>query len=181
MRARFAGAVTALAAVFLTGCVGIGSTAPRNASFVEHFSLEGRLNVRAPERSDTVRLVWVRRGGGDESIQLFTPFGSQLAQITVEGGRATLTRGKESESAASIADLLASVLGVRVDTTAIARWVQGVGLDDTGATEDQGFRITATEFTTRNGTAVASRVVATRGHGEAALTLRILVDNFQTP
>ena len=85
-------------------------------------------------------------------LQIFTPFGSQLADVKRDkNGRATLTRGTEVVAAESIVDLTQMVLGVPLETDEIARWVQGDGLTENKPFEFESadglvWRVTAEKF-----------------------------------
>lgn len=163
--------------------------------FVEKFNLSGRLSVRVAERLDSARFTWERAGAGNETLKFFTPFGSQIAEVVAATGRATLTRGKEVESAASETELIERVLGVRLSTTEIARWLQGVGLDAPGAALDATsaaldatsaapraeWKIVAENFTLRDGAKIASRITATRGVGADEISVRLVIDEFHAP
>ncbi|HEX9390570.1 MAG TPA: outer membrane lipoprotein LolB [Usitatibacteraceae bacterium] len=101
-----------------------------NASVTSRFLLSGRLSIRAGERLDSVKLVW-RKDQHEERLQFFTPFGSQLAEVSqIDGGIATLRQGKDVLTAESLGILTESFLGIALDTGEIGQWVQGVGLND---------------------------------------------------
>lgn len=172
-------------ALSLAACVGLPPVAPitpatQAVAFADKFRLNGRLSVRTAERLDTASIVWARQSATDETLQFFTPFGSQLAEIAVSRGRATLTRGKEIETTDSLAELVDRLLGVRIDTSDIARWVQGVGLDAAGNTSEQGWKIFAEDFQLRDGAKVASRITVTRQGGVDTTSVRIVIDEFHS-
>lgn len=148
---------------------------------VEKFNLSGRLSVRAAERLDSARFTWERSSAGNETLKFFTPFGSQIAEVVAATGRATLTRGKEVEYAASETELIERVLGVRLSTAEIARWLQGLGLDATGAAPTAEWKIVAENFTLRDGAKIASRLTATRGVGADEISVRLVIDEFHAP
>jgi outer membrane biogenesis lipoprotein LolB len=122
-----------LVAFFSSGCETLppASVPPSSkVSIAASFSLDGRLSVRVGERLDSVKLLWLK-GADSEKLQFFTPFGSQLAELSQdEGGPAILLRGKEVTQAASVRALTESFIGIALDTNEIGRWAQGVGLDD---------------------------------------------------
>ena len=97
--------------------------------FVERFQLSGRLSVRVADRLDSVRIEWVR-DGVKETINFFSPFGSQLAQVSASPEGASLTRGEQTEYAKTIGELTQSLLGTAIDTGLLARWVQGLDVSN---------------------------------------------------
>ncbi len=95
----------------------------------QQFSLKARLSVKVENRLDVVSLNWEREQGGDH-IDFYSPFGSQVAELTQSSnGGATLRRGKEVQTAASVAELTASLLGVDLDLNQVALWIQAAGLN----------------------------------------------------
>ena len=145
---------------------------------MERFSLSGRLSVRIADRLDSAKIDWVR-DGKRETINFFSPFGSQLAQIVSTAGVATLTRGEAVEYAASIGELTHSVVGVAINTDLLARWVQGFDIEASNAlvTGGSGARWTVVAENMRAvdgvvGGRIASRISASDGD----TTLRLFID-----
>ncbi len=68
----------------------VTSGAPQTA---RQYWLSGRLSVRINDRLDIAKIVWTRNAN-DENLQVFTPFGSQIADLTRgNNGRVTLKQG----------------------------------------------------------------------------------------
>ena len=159
-----------------------------NVSIASYFSMTGRLSVRAGERLDSVKLVWLK-DQRLQRLQFFTPFGSQVAEVLqADGGVATLRQGKEVVTAESLATLTESFLGVALDTAEIGQWIQGAGLVD-GEPRDMllrdgsSWRVTAERFQVatapnrpREIFRYAARLTAVKGD----ITIRLVVDEWQT-
>ena len=157
-----------------------------NTSIATRFSLTGRLSIRSGERLDSVKLVWLK-DRHEERLQFFTPFGSQVAEVSqVDGGIAILRQGREVITAESLGTLTESFLGVALDTGEIGKWVQGVGLDE-GESRDlqlpdgSTWRVTAERM--QIATALnrpgdifryAARLTAVKGN----ITIRLVVDEW---
>lgn len=159
-----------------------------NVSIASYFSMTGRLSVRAGERLDSVKLVWLK-DQRLQRLQFFTPFGSQMAEVLqADGGVATLRQGKEVVTADSLATLTESFLGFALDTAEIEQWIQGAGLVD-GEPRDMLlrdgniWRVTAERFQVatasnrpRETFRYAARLTAVKGD----ITIRLVVDEWQT-
>ncbi len=195
--ARLAGIVRAAivtSAVFaMGGCafvpVADQRSAPPNgpaptAVFVERFELTARISVRVSEKVDTAKITWVRLPP-NETLRISTPFGSQIAEVIADKNGASVSRaghGDVSASAASVADLMAAVIGVRLDTAALARWVQGFDLQTTvelvsfpEAGVNQTWNVRAENFRIIDGVRVATRLDAIAGD----IVVRVVIDEFR--
>lgn len=186
-RRRFCiGFLPAIAAVaLLAGCASIGPSpaAPAqepNATPAKFFILRGRLSVRVGDKMESGQIRWARLPD-EERLELFTPFGSQVAEL-VKGadGRVTLRRDHETTSAESIGELTSSLLGVRLDMEAIALWTQGIGLKEDQSIEQQFgngdvWQVTVERLQTRGVHRFASRLSAVRGD----TVVRLVVDEWQ--
>jgi outer membrane lipoprotein LolB len=130
LQRRFAAAAIAS---FMTGCaVSPPVTTPEVPPaltipqvFIERFALAGRLSIRVGDRLDSVRIEWTR-DANKETINFFSPFGSQLAQVSASAEGASLARGDQTEYAPTVGALTQSLLGTPIDTALLARWVQGL-------------------------------------------------------
>ena len=179
-----------LAACLLNACETLppASIAPaENTSIATRFTLTGRLSIRSGERLDSVKLVWLK-DQREERLQFFTPFGSQVAEVSqVDGGTAILRQGREVITAESLGTLTESFLGVALDTDEIGKWVQGVGLDE-GESRDlrlrdgSTWRVTAERMQTATALnrpgdifRYAARLTAVKGD----ITIRLVVDEWQ--
>jgi outer membrane biogenesis lipoprotein LolB len=171
--------------------IAVAPATSSEAIIAESFVLAGRMSVRqgsgADARVDTVRIEWQHAPDRDV-MRFFSPFGSQLAEITATPLRSTLSRGDAVEHAASFAALTRSQLGVAIDARLLARWVQGVDTDKTqrialsgaGAEKIDDARewtIKTENVQTLPGASrfrYAARLTATDGE----TTLRLVVDQF---
>ena len=196
-----------LAALMLAGCAVSLPVAEREQPvsptttqvFVERFQLSGRLSVRVADRLDSVRIEWVR-DGVKETINFFSPFGSQLAQVLASSEGASLTRGEQTEYAKTIGELTQSLLGTAIDTGLLARWVQGLDVSNSVnapiVTEGRLVRWTVRAEDVRAVGGVAVGVGAGAGEGagerkpsgryatrvtatEGETTVRLFVDQFR--
>jgi outer membrane biogenesis lipoprotein LolB len=170
--------LTAGCAINTAGPVAVG---PNGAIYAEYFSLTGRLSVRQGDRLDTAKIEWLRERDL-EVIRFYTPFGSQLAELTATAGSATLRRGEAIETAASTADLVARVLGVYVESSSLAGWLQGRGLEQplrsAGNTAAVEWRVSGEQW--QQGpreSRYAGRLTAISPGGDTSL--RLVVDRFE--
>lgn len=130
-------AIAAATLVSLAGCaVQLPRSAVTSADLpardATEFVLTGRLSVRIDDRVDAGGFRWERNARGD-TIGLFTPLGTQVAQLVREpDGKVTLTRGGDVRTAESAAGLTGELLGVKVDLDRVADWLQGRALDPEG-------------------------------------------------
>jgi outer membrane biogenesis lipoprotein LolB len=175
----------ALAAVSLAGCAsidpaGVTATQPASASPAPHFTLRGRISVRVGEKIDLAQIRWARLPD-EERLEVFTPFGSQIAELVrMPGGRVTLRRDQEAISAESIGELTSSVLGVPLDMNAIAVWTQGIGLNENVSSEQRfgngdAWQVTVERLQARGPHRFASRLTASRGD----TVVRLVIDEWQ--
>jgi outer membrane biogenesis lipoprotein LolB len=169
--------------------IAVAPATSSEATIAESFVLAGRMSVRqgsgADARVDTVRIEWQHAADRDV-MRFYSPFGSQLAEITATALGSTLTRGDAVEQAASFAALTRSQLGVAIDARLLARWVQGVDTDKAQrlalsgagkADEAREWTIKTENIQTLPGASrfrYAARLTATDGE----TTLRLVVDQF---
>ena len=145
-----------------------------------HFSLNGRISVRVNDKLDSGQIRW-SRGPDEERIGLFSPLGSQFAELVgdLRTGVVTLRQAKETLTAASVSELTQSLLGVPLDLDRMADWVQGVGLIENEATDavlanGEAWRVTAERYQMSGNFRFASRVSATRGD----MVVRLVIDEW---
>ena len=187
-----AGLLVVLPLVFLSGCASVTALTPTLATtqlplterFAPHFALTARMSLRVGERRDTLRIEWMRNAT-DESLKLFSLFGSQLADVLVtrDGARMSYSVEGQTETlqAASVGDLTAQALGVRLDTALLARWIQGrdlVGHSTQSALSDATtttWQVEAEQMRVIDGASVATRVTAISGD----TVVRVVIDEFR--
>jgi outer membrane lipoprotein LolB len=181
-------------ALFLTGCASLPNESADSArptasvtkpKVAAHFLLSGRISVRVDDRLDSAKIVW-ERNPKEERLKFFSPFGSQLAEVSrIKGGRTTLIQGSETVAAESISQLTQSLLGVALETDEIARWVQGDGLTenvpfDFSSADGTVWRVTAEKFESTSEVDASSyrfvsRLTATKGDTR----VRFVVDEWK--
>ena len=150
------------------------------AKLADQFSLTGRISVRVGDKIDSGQIRWQRTAQG-ERIGLYSPLGSQVAELVSDkvANTVTLRQGKETLTAASIADLTQSLLGVPLDLDRLAAWVQGRGLLDNESVDvafanGDRWLVTAEKFQTVGNFQFASRVIAT----SKDIVVRLIVDEW---
>lgn len=180
-------AVAALSLGAIGACTSMGTPAGASSTgqmgesaLAPHFSLNGRISVRVSDRVDSGQVRW-QRSAGEERIGLYSPLGSQVAELFNDktAGTATLRQGTEISTAASVAALTQSMLGVPLDLDRLAAWVQGAGLRENEATDaalanGDIWRVTAERFQVSGNHRFASRIVATH----ADIVVRLVVDEW---
>ena len=185
---RFSAAFAAIVAIVqLTGCallqnvpsvaVTASGTAISPAAF---FTLQGRISVRVGDKLETGKILWARLPA-EERIELFTPFGNQIAELVrLKDGRVNLRRGRETETAASMEEITSTLLGVPLDLDAVALWTQGIGLIEDAPTErsfahGDPWQVTVERLQTRGAYKFATRVLAIRGD----TVVRLVIDEWR--
>ena len=183
LRRRFYAFMLILCVGGLSGCAStiVGSPVTATTSqLAKYFVLQGRISVRVGEKIDSGKLRWTR-GADEERLEIFTPFGSQIAEIIKpRDGHVTLRRGGESVVADSIDALTASALGVALDMDAIAAWTQGFGLVDGEVLEKRFgsgeiWQVTAERFQASDPYRFASRLTAVSGDR----VVRLVIDDWR--
>jgi outer membrane biogenesis lipoprotein LolB len=161
---------------------------PATGVYLEAFTLSARMSIRVADRADNVRIEW-RHTPTEDVMRFFTPFGSQLAEVSATPERSVLRRGDAAEYAASFAVLTRNQLGVALDAREFARWVQGFDLDasrlpatpvqaPSSGEVPRAWRIVAENFQVvpnQPGARYARRLVAT----DNDVVLRIVIDEFR--
>ena len=158
----------------------ISTVRPEERKLADQFSLTGRISVRVADKIDSGQIRWQRSARG-ERIGLYSPLGSQVAELVSDkvAGTATLRQGKETFSAVSVADLTQSLLGVPLDLDRLGAWVQGQGLlenesVDVELANGDHWLVTAESFQTAGKYQFASRVIAT----SKDIIVRLVVDEW---
>ena len=151
--------------------------------FIERFALAGRLSIRVVDRLDSVRIEWTR-DANKETINFFSPFGSQFAQVSASQEGASLMRGDQTEYAPTVAALTQALFGTPIETALLARWVQGLDVSIAAsiptATGDRLTRWTVrTEAVRAVDGIVGGRFVTRMTATEGETTVRLFVDQFR--
>jgi len=151
-----------------------------NSSPAKFFTMRGRISVRVGENIESGQIRWSKLPD-EERLELFTPFGSQVAELVkVTNGRVTLRRDLETISAESFGELTLSLLGVPLDMDSIAAWTQGVGLKENESIEQQfgngdKWQVTVERMQIRGVHRFASRLSAVSGD----TIVRLVIDEWQ--
>lgn len=187
MRRFFFVCVVFLVAASLGGCVAthvVQTPTPAVAGgelpVAQYFLLNGRISVRVNDRFDSGQIRW-HRSAEEERIGLYSPLGSQVAELVSDNRTrvVTLRQGKETLAAASVAELTQSLLGVPLDLDRMAGWVQGAGLRENEIVEatlanGDVWRVTAERYQVTGNYRFASRVIA----ASRDTVVRLVVDDW---
>lgn len=104
----------------------MGTAATTVQTLATAFSLSGRFSAKTPADQVSGQFRYAQ-SGADRTLNLFSPLGTPLADIVATGGRATLTQANgSSQSAASLAELLRTVIDLPVTDAMMAAWLQGL-------------------------------------------------------
>lgn len=173
-------------AASLSACTSLGTPIATTRAtagervLAQHFSLNGRISVRINDRLDSGQIRW-HRSVEVERIGLYSPLGSQIAELVHDLSTRTVTlrQGKETTSAATVAALMQSLFGVPLDLDRMAAWAQGAGLVEnevTAITFDSGdiWRVSAERYQSIGNYQFASRVIATSGD----IAVRLVIDEW---
>lgn len=92
---------------------------------IRQFTLQGRIGVQTDSKGFSGGLKWLH-SSGDDNIALFSPLGSQVAQITKSNNQITLTDANgKAVSAANAETLTHNTLGWSLPLTGLADWSLG--------------------------------------------------------
>lgn len=144
-----------------------------------YFELKGRISVRVNDKIDSGQLTWTRVAA-EERMGLYSPLGSQLAEVVQRKGEAArMQRDGEVAEAASIDELAGRLLGVSLGTQRVASWVQGVGLAEGQMVEQtlangERWMVTAERFQNAAPHRFVGRLSAVRGE----ITVRLVIDEW---
>lgn len=177
-----------IVASLLPGCASIDPIAAASASApatslspAKYFTLRGRISVRVGDKIESAQIRWTKTPD-EERLEVFTPFGSQVAELVKSaGGGVTLRREHEITTAESIAELTSSLLGVPLDMEAIAIWTQGIGLKENESIEQRlgngdAWQVTVESLQNRGIHQYASRLSAISGD----TVVRLVIDEWRT-
>lgn len=190
MRAPFRFVATVILVSLLVACAAprAPQRLPLSNADIDRFGLSGRVAVRADNRGYSASLRWKHQAAGD-SLRLFSPLGTVIAQVEVDAEGATLTTGDRKEYRSDdVQSLTRHVLGWDLPLAGLQHWVLGrsdpnlpvqaeerdAGARLTRLTQD-GWRIAYLEYA--GDSALPARM--TLAHDR--LTLRLIVDRWDLP
>lgn len=157
---------------------------------ITEFSLEARFSVTQEAERHSGRLSWRHGKAGDE-LQISSPFGQIVAEISITPGRARLTASdKRIFEAADIEQLTREVLGYSLPVGRLAEWVlarEGRFGVSSGIVRDAAGRLMridaeawqlSYEYDREGADALPATVFATRVGGPE---LRLRIEEWRTP
>lgn len=110
----------------LAGCA-IAPKAPavHSVENIQGFTLAGRVAVKVENKGYSARMRWLHKTT-DDALWLYSPVGSVLAALTVDGNGATLvTADKEAYNSNNVQALTREVLGWDLPLDGLQHWVLG--------------------------------------------------------
>ena len=97
----------------------------RSVDEIQRFALAGRVAVKLESKGYSARLRW-RHELTEDALWLYSPVGSVLATLTVNGNGATLvTADKEAYNSNNVQALTREVLGWDLPLDGLQHWVLG--------------------------------------------------------
>lgn len=107
------------------------TSAPTNIAFATQtlatqFSLSGRFSAKTASEHVSGQFRYTQRDA-ERTLNLFSPLGTPLADITARRDSATLTQANGStQTAASLAALLRTIIDLPVTDAMMSAWLQGM-------------------------------------------------------
>jgi outer membrane lipoprotein LolB len=109
----------------LAGCATTRAPLPDSNVAITDFSLAGRVAVKVDTKGYSAGLQW-RHAGTSDSVQLLSPVGTMVAQLSVDAGGATLVTGdKKVHRSGNVQELTRDVLGWDLPLDGLQHWVLG--------------------------------------------------------
>jgi outer membrane biogenesis lipoprotein LolB len=116
----------------LAGCVGVPAAPPDTAVAGspavarDQFTMSGRFSAKS-EREQVSGQFRYAETPAVRTLSLFSPLGTAVADIVATGDRVTLTQANGAmQSAASVSELLRTVIDLPVSDRALSFWLQGL-------------------------------------------------------
>ena len=131
-------AAAGIATLFLSGCAlqlaAVTPASPRvmAATPRAEFSLSGRFSAKNGNEQASGQFRYAQSGadGSSRQMSLFSPLGTPLAEITADRESATLTLSNgQVQRAASLTDLMRTVIDLPVTDAMLSAWLQGLPFD----------------------------------------------------
>ena len=128
----------AIATLLLTGCALQPADSPAASQLVTagtartQFSLSGRFSAKNGNEQVSGQFRYVQSGadGALRQMSLFSPLGTPLAEINADWQSATLTLSNgQVQRAASLTDLMRTVIDLPVTDATLSAWLQGLPFD----------------------------------------------------
>lgn len=125
----------------LLGCAALKPSEPTRVpaviqtTLVTQFSLSGRFSAKTAAEQVSGQFRYAENGT-ERTLNLFSPLGTPLADIVATTGSATLTQANGStQTAATLATLLRTVIDLPVSDAMMSAWLQGLPSASAVATE----------------------------------------------
>ncbi len=127
-----------IATLLLSGCalqsVAVPPASQRVAAATPRaqFSLSGRFSAKNGNEQASGQFRYVQSGadGASRQMSLFSPLGTPLAEISADRESATLTLSNgQVQRAASLTDLMRTVIDLPVTDAMLSAWLQGLPFD----------------------------------------------------
>ncbi len=131
-------AIAGVATLLLSGCALQPATAPTAFRSVTadtartQFSLSGRFSAKNGNEQVSGQFRYAQSGadGALRQMSLFSPLGTPLAEINADRQAATLTLSNgQVQRAASLTDLMRTVIDLPVTDVMLSAWLQGLPFD----------------------------------------------------
>ena len=131
-------AAAAIATLLLSGCALQPPALPAGSQLVTagavrtQFSLSGRFSARNGNEQVSGQFRYVQSGtdGATRQMSLFSPLGTPLAEINADRESAMLTLANgQVRRAASLTDLMRTVIDLPVTDAMLSAWLQGLPFD----------------------------------------------------
>ncbi|WP_292807995.1 lipoprotein insertase outer membrane protein LolB [Methylotenera sp.] len=157
----------------------------RNAE-IHQFQLRGRIGVQTNSKGFSGNLSW-DHGANSDDIALFSPLGSQVAQITASSEKITLTDANGKQQAATNAETLTyQTLGWSLPLSGLADWslgrpskspIEASTWDEQGlltTLNQDGWKIELSNYAEQNGYLLPSKIFLKSDQ----VNLKLLVENW---
>lgn len=183
----------ALMALMLTAGCSSRMPAPQppapasSAPLLSAFTLEARIAARRGDEAVHGRLIW-QHGPAVDQFEVYSPFGQQIARLTVRGSQARLEQPGALPRDGARDALLTALLGVRLPYDRLPAWVQARDIpadqvrerDDEGRIRrsvDAGWSLFVSAYEAPGTDALPARLALTR-HDQS---VRLILDRWQMP
>lgn len=187
-----------LLALLLSACAGQqrqpqpaeGDVLP--AAQLQHWTINGKLGVRAPGENTSANLNWQQRSAQSYRIHLSGPLGAGATVITGSPGGVSLQRGKEPPlQAANPSALTEEVLGWPLPVSEMFYWVRGLAAPGSPAQAQQhnaqgqleslqqaGWQLTFGDYTYRGRYALPTRIRAETRQAGGAVRVTLVINEW---
>jgi outer membrane lipoprotein LolB len=159
-----------------------------NLKTIERFTLKGRIGVQTEGKGFSGSLIW-QHNSADDDIELYSPFGGQVASIKRTSDKVTLEDAKGNSISASDAETLTqNTLGWQLPLNGLSAWSLGrptsspildSSWDEFGhlsTLKQDGWDIEYQNYSEQNGHFLPSKIVLKSNK----VNLKLLVENWMS-